>query len=158
MIHVVTVDASANPTLTGPVAQCIRDYARVHGGVQADPDLATREIMSHLWQGAAHLLVLALVEETGAVVGHLVAVYGENGTRRSVVIQQVKATANVGDGIDRAAALVETWAKSKGAAHTLLVSHRDPEKSGPKKWREMGYEPTHTILVKSLNGAGPAHG
>ncbi len=152
MIHVVRVDPGANPTLTGPVAQCIRDYARVHGAAAEDPDLTTRQTMAALWQGSPDLLVLALVEDTGAVVGHLVAVHGKSGTKSTTVIQQVKATANVGDGIDRAAAQVEQWARSKGAQTSVLVTHRDPDKSGPKKWRDMGYEPTHTIMAKSLNG------
>lgn len=153
MIHVVKVDPGANPTLTGPVAQCIRDYARIHGSVSEDPELTTRQTMASLWAGSPDLLVLALVEDTGAVVGHLVAVYGQNGTKRTTVIQQVKATANVGDGIDRAAAQVEEWARARGATTAILVTHRDPDKSGPKKWREMGYEPTHTVMAKPLNGA-----
>lgn len=156
MVHVLKVDPASNAPLTGLIAQRIKDYAQAHTPT-SDPEVVTRQALAALWAGDPNLLVLALVDDGGGtaeVVGHLLANYGKIGQQGWVWITQVKALQNVGDAITQAAFHVEQWAQTKGALGTVLISHRDPDKSGPERWRRLGYVPTHTILTKTFQDNG----
>lgn len=151
MIHVLPFDLATNAPLVGLLAGRIRDYTEKHGTAGSDALATMRSTMASLCAGDPNVLALAAVDDSGELLGHLVATFASN----AVVIQQVKASGNVGDAMDKFAFHVEQWGRTKGATVAALVSHRDPEKSGPEKWRARGYVPTHTILAKPLtNGHG----
>lgn len=90
------------------VAKRVMGYAREHQK-ELDPVAATKAIMVPLWQGDPSVLVLAMVNEDGTVVGHAVGAVQSDGSHHSLVISQTQADGAVGDAVVRSLDFAREW-------------------------------------------------
>lgn len=146
--------------LHGPTAMLLPFIAqRVFGmasdrQAELDPERFTRNLMTRLWAGDPNVLVLAFLEPSGKLVGHVVAELCTDGTRRWIFVAQTKADGNVGDAVRRALTMLDEWGARHKATVMNMATHRDDA-----AWsRKYGLEKSRSIYTRaigsSVDGAG----
>jgi len=152
-VVVLPVDPLNGPTamLLPFIAQRIFNMAQERMQ-ELDPERFTRVLMANLWGANPGLLVLALLEPSGKLVGHVTAEYGTDGVKKWIYCAQCKADGNVGDAVRRALQMIEAWAESlvnvqpAGVPVTRLTmaTHRDDD-----AWRrKYGFEKDRSVCSR----------
>lgn len=90
------------------VSKRIVEYAREHMK-ELDPVLVARQVMVPLWNQDPTVLVLAMVNTEGVVVGHAVGGIQSDGINSWLVITQTQADGAVGDAVRRSLDFARTW-------------------------------------------------
>lgn len=142
------------------VAKRIMAYSQEHAK-EVDPVLATRNIMVPLWSQDPLMLVLAMVNTDGAVVGHAVGAVQGDGLRHSLIISQTQADGAVGDAVLRSLDYAREWVAreidplltARGLATVdkmVLVTGKNE-----KAWeRDYGFRLDRRVLSLSLGHGG----
>jgi len=118
---------------------------------QLSPELnaviVTKELLLPVWAAAQGSLLLAFVDEKGAVAGHCLANITsiEDGTRVAF-IHQLKADGNVGDALRLALETVEAFGRQHQVAAIVMTTSRSE-----KAWEKAaGFREYRRILVREL--------
>ncbi len=155
-IVVLPVDPLNGPTamLLPFIAQRIYNMASERM-VEVDPTRFTRAILARLWAGDPAVVILAMLEPTGKLVGHLCAELCTDSVKKWVFVHQTKADGNVGDAVKRAIVLLDQWAASLkdttapgGVPVTLMTmaTHRNDA-----AWqRKYGLETHRQVLMREV--------
>lgn len=157
-IHVVRLDPyDPNLGMIVPiVAKRVMAYAREYQK-ELDPVTATRNVMVPLWQGDPTVLVLAMVNTEGTVVGHAVGAVQSDGSRSTLVISQTQADGAVGDAVVRALDFAKAWVATEINPHLLSRGVRPVDKmvyvtgKNEKAWeKDYGFRLERRILALPL--------
>lgn len=155
-IVVLPVDPLNGPTamLLPFIAQRIFNMASERM-TEVDPGRFTRAILARLWGGDHTVLVLAMLEPTGKLVGHVCAEFCTDGVKKWVFVHQTKADGNVGDAVKRAIVILDQWAGTltnstapQGVPVTLMTmaTHRNDA-----AWqRKYGLETHRQVLMREV--------
>lgn len=128
-----------------PLTQRIIDFARVQVP-EMDPVQMAKSYLGPLYDQNPGVLLLALVDERAAVVGHVLATINADGTKRWAAVAQYRADGPVGDAGLEALDLVKRWATEMGAEGlTLTVRNTD------EKWERRGYRTVRHIYHLDMN-------
>lgn len=92
---------------------------------ELDPERFTRSFLARLWAGSPDVLILAFLEPSGKLVGHVTAEACTDGVKKWVFVSQTKADGNVGDAVKRALVMLDAWGKQFGATTMNMATHRD---------------------------------
>jgi hypothetical protein len=119
---------------------------------ELDPERFTRAILARLWGQDPNVLMLAFLEPTGKLVGHVTAEVCTDGVKRWVFVHQTKADGNVGDAVKRAMVMLDEWGKQSGATMMTIATHR----SDAAWQRKYGLEPHRQVLMREIGSpVGP---
>jgi hypothetical protein len=77
---------------------------------ELDPRRFTQALMARLWAGDPAVLILAMLEPSGKLVGHLTAELCTDSVKKWIFVHQTKADGNVGDAVKRAITMLDQWA------------------------------------------------
>lgn len=138
--------------LNGPTAMLLpfiahRIFAMASERMQElDPERFTRALMARLWGQDPAVLLLAMLEPTGKLVGHVTAEICTDGVKRWVFVHQTKADGNVGDAVRRAMLILDEWGKSREAKVMTIATHR----SDAAWQRKYGLEPHRQVLMREI--------
>lgn len=91
------------------VGKRIMAYAQEHSK-ELDPVLVTKSVMVPLWSQDPFVLVLAMVNTEGTVVGHAVGTVNSDGANHWLTITQTQADGAVGDAVRRSLDFAKQWA------------------------------------------------
>lgn len=139
------------------VAKRITEFAREHTP-ELDPVLQTRAVMVPLWAQDPFVLVLAMVNTEGSVVGHAVATINTDGLSHWIMVSQTQADGAVGDAVKRSIEYAGTWVATKinPLLHTrgqapvtqmVMVTGRNE-----KVWeRAFGFRLERRVMSRSLD-------
>lgn len=134
------------------IAQRVLAMAREHVQ-EIDPEPFTRQLIARVTAGDPSVLLLAMVNGDGRVVGHATITLEQAGDRRWVHVSQCKADGNVGDAVKRAIELVDAWGRERGATLMTMATHRS-DSAWQKKY---GFQ-THRYLMRRELGAPVGEG
>ena len=101
------------------VAKRITEYAREHSK-ELDPVLVTKTVMVPLWSQDPSVLVLAMVNTEGTVVGHAVSTVNSDGLSYWLTVTQTQADGAVGDAVKRSLDFARQWVVTE--INPLLVA------------------------------------
>jgi hypothetical protein len=113
---------------------------------ELDPERFTRALMARLWGQDAGVLILALLEPSGKLVGHVTAEICTDGVKRWIFVHQTKADGNVGDAVKRAMLMLDEWGKQHKATVMTIATHR----SDAAWQRKYGLEPHRQVLMREI--------
>jgi hypothetical protein len=148
--------------LNGPTAMLLpfiaqRIFSMANERMQElDPERMTRTLLTRLWAGDPGVLVLAMLEPSGKLVGHLTAEYCTDGVKKWIFVAQTKADGNVGDAVKRAILMLEQWAVSLEQAQPVgvkvsliaMATHRDDA-----AWaRKYSFEKSRSVYIRPIGG------
>lgn len=114
---------------------------------ELDPERFTRNILARLWSGDIGVLILAFLEPSGKLVGHVVAEICTDQVKRWVFVSQCKADGNVGDAVKRTILMIDEWAKQFQATTMCMATHR----SDAAWQRKYGLEPHRQVLIREID-------
>lgn len=153
-VVVLPVDPLNGPTamLLPFIAQRIFNMAGERAQ-ELDPERFARSFMARLWAGDSGVLLLAFLEPSGKLVGHVAAEGCTDGIRKWIFVAQTKADGNVGDAVKRAMLMLDEWGKRLGATTMTIATHRSDA-----AWaRKYGLEPHRQVLMREIGSTvGPA--
>lgn len=138
--------------LNGPTAMLLPFIAqRVFNMAQErmqelDPERFTRSLMARLWAGDPGALILAFIEPSGKLVGHVTAEFCTDGVKKWIFVHQTKADGNVGDAVRRALTMLDEWARHLGATMMTMATHR----SDAAWQRKYGLETHRQVLMREI--------
>jgi len=127
------------------LAQRVIDYAK-ENLPWTDAQEFVKGVMSRIWAGDPATLLVALVNEEGVVMGHLLASLGSDGKKIWCSVAQYRADGPVGDAGLIALDYTYRWAAGKGAKFVTL----NAIDANVAKWRERGFSLAFQVLHKSL--------
>lgn len=128
--------------LTPFLAQRIERYAADYQPEVAPAEYASA-IMAKLWLADASVLALGIVDpDTATLLGHVLAIQGQFGSRTRIDVTQLQADQNVGGARLEALSHVLGWAKERGVGEVLLFTHRD----GKDLEAKFGFKRFRTVL------------
>jgi hypothetical protein len=113
---------------------------------ELDPERFTRTILARLWSGDPGVLVLAFLEPSGKLVGHVVAEICTDNVKRWIFVSQTKADGNVGDAVKRTILMLDEWAKQFSATTMCFATHRS-DAAWQKKY---GFEPHRQVMMRAI--------
>ncbi len=113
---------------------------------ELDPERFTRSLLARLWASDQSVLVLAFIEPSGKLVGHVVAECCTDGVKRWLFVSQTKADGNVGDAVRRALTILDEWGKSLNATLMTMATHR----SDAAWQRKYGLETHRQVLMREI--------
>lgn len=120
---------------------------------EVDPERFTRALMARLWASDPAVLMLAMLEPSGKLVGHVTAEACGDGVKRWIFVHQTKADGNVGDAVKRAMLMLDEWGKKHQATTMTIATHR----SDAAWQRKYGLEPHRQVLMREIGSdIGPA--
>jgi hypothetical protein len=155
-IVVLPVDPLNGPTamLLPFISQRIYNMASERMA-ECDPRRFTQALMARLWAGDPAILLLAMLEPSGKLVGHVTAELCTDNVKKWVFVHQTKADGNVGDAVRRAITILDQWAASlkdttnpAGVPVTLMTmaTHRNDA-----AWqRKYGLEAHRQVLMREV--------
>ena len=127
------------------VAQRMREVAEAFF-VELSPDTYVREIMVRLWNRDPRVMVVALCDPKGNVVGHGVATIETDGINSWCFVSQVKADGNVGDAVHQALEMANEWARQAGCRLMLMATGRSE-----RAWeRAYGFKVDRRIMSREI--------
>ena len=146
------------------VAKRITEYAREHAK-EMDPLAVTRGVMVPLWAQDPSVLVVAMVNTEGTVVGHAVATVTSDGVAAALNVMQTQADGAVGDAVKRTLDFARTWAVEE-VNPALVAAGRKPVTrlafvtgKNEKAWEhDYGLKLERRVLGLALDGEESAHG
>ena len=146
-VVVLPVDPLNGPTamLLPFIAQRIFSMAQERMS-ELDPERFTRSLLARLWASDQSVLVLAFIEPSGKLVGHVVAECCTDGVKRWLFVSQTKADGNVGDAVRRALTILDEWGKSLNATIMTMATHR----SDAAWQRKYGLETHRQVLMREI--------
>jgi len=146
-VVVLPVDPLNGPTamLLPFIAQRIFSMAQERMS-ELDPERFTRSLLARLWSSDQSILVLAFIEPSGKLVGHVVAECCTDGVKRWLFVSQTKADGNVGDAVRRALTMLDEWGKSLSATMMTMATHR----SDAAWQRKYGLETHRQVLMREI--------
>ena len=146
-VVVLPVDPLNGPTamLLPFIAQRIFSMAQERMS-ELDPERFTRSLLARLWASDQSVLVLAFIEPSGKLVGHVVAECCTDGVKRWLFVSQTKADGNVGDAVRRALTMLDEWGKSLSATMMTMATHR----SDAAWQRKYGLETHRQVLMREI--------
>lgn len=153
-VVVLPVDPLKGPTamLLPFIAQRIFNMASERMQ-ECDPERFTRSLMTRVWAQDPGILVLAMLEPSGKLVGHTTAEICTDGVRRWVFVHQTKADGNVGDAVRRVMNMLDQWGASHKATTMTICTHR----SDAAWQRKYGLEPHRQVLMREIGSTiGPS--
>ena len=113
---------------------------------ELDPERFTRALMARLWGQDPGVLLLAMLEPSGKLVGHVTAEVCTDGVKRWVFVHQTKADGNVGDAVKRALVMLDSWGQQHQATTMTIATHRDDA-----AWRrKYALEPHRQVLMRAI--------
>lgn len=136
-IHLVRLDPyDPNLGVLVPiVAKRIVEFSREHTK-EMDSILVAQAVMVPLWNRDPFILVLAMVNTEGLVVGHAVGAINTDGVNHWLTVSQTQADGAVGDAVKRAITYAQEWV----------------EKDVNPRLRERGQHPvTQMVMVTGKN-------
>ena len=118
---------------------------------ELNAELVVRNFMVRLWSQDVGTLLLAYVDEKGAVSGHAAAtVQTTDDGQKIVFISQCRADGNVGDALQLGIDLLIQWGKAHGAIALTMTTTRSE-----KAWeRRAGFREYRKIMIRMLNDEG----
>jgi hypothetical protein len=143
----LNVVIEGHATLSGIAATRIRSFAERYDSTVNPFELAA-EVMTHIWQGDPHTLVLLLVDEQkteNPIVGHLLCEYRPR--ERAIFTIQAEADEHSGGVMREALAQAEAWGQAQGARQALFVTHHDPELA--RRWNPT-YKVARTVMMRPM--------
>lgn len=147
MTRVIRVDPYDKTTcLMLPfIAQRILEMAHETGG-EANPEQVMKKTMIALLNRAADVLVLALVNDKGQIVGHVVATVNSDEVNRWVWVLQCKADDNVQDAREVVFAMLDDLGRQFGAKKMLMATGRNE-----KAWeRKYGFRTSRRVMERDI--------
>lgn len=157
-VHLIRLDPyDPNLGLLVPiVARRVQEYAREHSK-ELDPKLVTRGVMVPLWNQDPSVLVLAMVNPEGTVVGHSAAAIQTDGASCWATLSQTQADGAVGDAVKRAVEHTKQWVLTE-INPKLVAGGRLPVTSltmvtgkNEKAWeRDLGFKLERRVVVCPL--------
>jgi hypothetical protein len=146
-IVVLPVDPLNGPTamLLPFIAQRIFQMAGERAQ-ELDPERFVRSIMARVWAQDPGVLLLAMLEPSGKLVGHVTAEICTDGVKRWIFVSQTKADGNVGDAVKRVMLILDEWGKRHQATVMTIATHR----SDAAWQRKYGLEPHRQVLMRDV--------
>ena len=140
------------------MAKRITEYAREHMH-ELDPTVVTRNVMVPLWSQDPSVLVLAMVNTEGTVVGHAVAAINSDGVNSWLNVTQTQADGAVGDAVKRSLDFARQWAQGEINGLLTAVGRKPVSRmclvtgKNEKAWeREFGFKLERRVLALALDG------
>lgn len=146
-VVVLPVDPINGPTamLLPFIAQRVFSMASERAQ-ELDPERFTRSFLARLWAGDPGVLMLAFLDTTGKLLGHVAAEACTDGVRKWIFVAQTKADGNVGDAVKRALFMLDEWGKRLGATTMTIATHRSDD-----AWRrKYGLEVHRYVLSREV--------
>jgi len=114
---------------------------------ELNAELVARSLLVPVWAGAINVMLLAFVDDKGAVAGHCYAEVTEvEDGQRVAFIKQIKADGNVGDALRLALLTVELFGKQHGAKSLVMIGTRSD-----KAWeKDAGFREYRKIMVREI--------
>lgn len=113
---------------------------------EVDPERFTRTILARLWGQDPGVLILAFLEPSGKLVGHVTAEICTDGVKRWLFVHQTKADGNVGDAVKRAMLMLDAWGTGHKATVMTIATHRSDD-----AWRrKYGLETHRQVLMREI--------
>ena len=113
---------------------------------ELDPERFTRSFMARLWAQDVGVMVLAMIEPSGKLVGHVTAEICTDGVKRWIFVSQTKADGNVGDAVKRVMLMLDEWGKRHQATIMTIATHR----SDAAWQRKYGLELHRQVLTREI--------
>lgn len=138
------------------VAKRIAEFAREHDK-ELDPVSVVQAVMVPLWNRDPFVIVLAMVNTEGMVVGHAVAAVNTDGVNNWLTVSQTQADGAVGDAVKRAIKYAKRWADDE-INPRLVAAGRQPmtqmvmvSGKNEKAWeRAYGFRVRRRVMVRDL--------
>lgn len=142
------------------VAKRITEFAREHMQ-ELDPLGVTQSVMVPLWARDPSVLVLAMVNVEGSVVGHACVSINTDGVNHWVMVSQTQADGAVGDAVKRAIEYTHAWVRDEvnprlmalgrnPVTHMVMVTGRNE-----KAWeRAYGFKLERRVMSREIGKSG----